>query len=423
MKLLVLTTTLFGEPSGGGELCTSRLLSGLREAGHRIGLVGHGDAAAAARWADEVHSLGPTEPPFSAQPLAQRLWAVAGALASGSAITVQRQRQYAARRLVRAQLAAAGTGYDACVVDHLQAWPWLGHRPVLPAMLLNHNVESDNYRRLSRAANRGFQGNPRTRLVERTLMRREADRLRRIERQALHEAAVVACLSEGDAQRMAALAQEGIPAQRAHLLVLPGYPAARPAATAHMPGGRPAAGALRRVGLIGNWTWAPNRAGLQWLLAAVWPLLRHQGCQLVLAGGGLEGLDLPEGVLLLGRVPDVETFYSQVDLVAIPSLHGSGVQEKAIEAIGRGLPVVATAHALRGLAPGLPAQVHRADDPQAFARLCAEAPLPDASTEAAAHWATQRRVAYDAALAQALSLLHRPASMAPRRNRLAMERI
>jgi hypothetical protein len=78
---------------------------------------------------------------------------------------------------------------------------------------------------------------------------------------------------------------------------------------------------------------------------------------------------------------------------------------------------------LRGLDPGLPAQVHRADDPQAFARLCAETPLPDARTEAAAHWATQRRVAYDAALAQALSLLHRPASMAPRRNQLAMDRI
>jgi len=418
MKLLVLTTTLFGEPSGGGELCTSRLLSGLRDAGHRIGLVGHGDAAAAARWADEVHSLGATEPPFSAQPLAKRLWSVAGAVASGTAITVHRQRQHAAQRQVRALLAAAGAGYDACVVDHLQAWPWLGGRPALPALLLNHNVESDNYRRLSRAANRGYQGNPRTRLVERALMRREAERLQRIERHALHEAAVVACLSEGDAQRMAALAQQGSPALRARLLVLPGYPAA----IGRAPECQPATATLRRVGLIGNWTWAPNRAGLQWLLAAVWPWLRSQGCELVLAGGGLEGMPMPAGVRLLGRVPDVESFYAQVDLVAIPSLHGSGVQEKAIEAIGRGLPVVATGHALRGLDPGLPAQVHRADDPQDFARLCAEAPLVDRRTAAAADWAAQRRAAYDAALAQALSLLHRPAPMAPPRSLWALGR-
>jgi hypothetical protein len=396
MKLLVLTTSLFGEPAGGGERCTARLLQGLRDAGHRLTLIGHGEAAAARRWCDEALALGPVEPPFDTQPLARRLWAVAGALASSAAITVQRQRFRRARRVVGAQWAR---GFDACIVDHLQAWPWLGGVPPVPTMLVNHNLESDNYARLARAANRGFQGNPRTRFVERALMRREASRLWQLEQQALDRAAVLACLSSADSDRLAALARGAGIEPQARLVVLPGHPAAVHALPAR--DGR--CSTLRRVGLIGNWTWAPNRAGLLWLLRHVWPLLQGR-CELVLAGSGLDRLALPPGVRSLGRLADVQGFYAAIDLIAVASLHGSGVQEKAIEAIGTGLPVVATAHALRGLDTGLPPQVHRADEPLAFARLCADVPLAPAPAAAAA-WAEGRRLAYTSALVSALHTL------------------
>jgi len=103
-----------------------------------------------------------------------------------------------------------------------------------------------------------------------------------------------------------------------------------------------------------------------------------------------------------------------VDVLAVPSLHGSGVQEKAIEAIGTGRPVIASAHALRGLGPLLPPQVHAASDANEFAQLCAQVPLatdipPDCAAQAQsalAAWVASRQALYAAALGCCLHALH-----------------
>lgn len=395
MKLLVLTTRLFGPPRSGGEICTARLLAGLRDAGHELVLAGRGDAGAAARWAQQVISLGDPEPPFDEQPLLRRLCTVTSALAAGEPVTVFRQGGRRLRERVAARLQAC----DAVVVDHLQAWPWLGGRHHKPLMLLNHNVESDEYMRRSRATvsaagQRGGERAPST-SATRFVMRREAHGLRALELEALQKAAVVACLSEADAQRLEALAARDRLRSRAQVLVLRGYPLA-PAAMAPLPrdGGRPA------IGLIGTWTWTPNRQALHWLLDRVWPALADRA-RLVLAGSGLDGLALPPGTQVLGRVADARSLYAAVDVIAIPSLSGSGVQEKAIEAIATGRPVVATPHALRGLGEGLPPNVVAAAEPAAFAEACLVAALPicDPSVQergaaAVSAWSTERRAAY-----------------------------
>jgi hypothetical protein len=399
VNLIVLTTRLFGAPMDGGEIGTARLLQALREGGHRVTLLGRGDAEAAAGWCERVISLGAVEPPFATQPFGRRALAVVMALARGQAVTVQRLGTGGIARRVRPWLEG---GFDGCIVDRLQAWPWLGDEPPVPAMLLNTNVESDNCLRLARAANRGCHGNTRTRHAERVVMRREGLLLRSLELQVLQQAAAVACVNGADALRLAEIAAAaGVPA-RARLCALPLYPLQGPApAAAHEPSGQP-----RRIGLMGSWTWAPNRAALEWMLRSVWPHLQDR-CSLVLAGSGLEGVDVPAGVRLLGRVPDVADFYSAVDLVAIPSLHGSGVQEKAVEALGRGATVVATPHALRDLEP-LPPGVHTAERPEAFAALCAEVPLGQAGPEPAAAWSARRREAYAQVLAQCLRAVATP---------------
>jgi hypothetical protein len=99
-------------------------------------------------------------------------------------------------------------------------------------------------------------------------------------------------------------------------------------------------------------------------------------------------------------------------------LHGSGVQEKAIEAIGSGHTVVATTHAVRGLAPGLPGHVHVADDAGMFARLCAEVPTAPAAIrrDELLQWCEPRRAAYRAALERCIAAaVHRrePGQAAP----------
>lgn len=398
MKLLVLTTRLFQAPSSGGEVCTARLLQMLRQAGHDITLMGRGNARDAAGWATRVVSLGSVEPAFDELSPQARFLAVAGALLRGAAITVHRQGGQSVHDAVAARLPS----HDAVIVDHLQAWPWLGARFDRPVMLVQHNVESDNYRRRSRAANRGYQGNARSRPLLRALMHRESRLLLSLELDALLNARVVACLADADAARLRELCVRTGAEPAARLEVLPGF-AQR---SVQVPSGHGTAG-LPRVGLLGTWTWAPNREGLDWFLKQVWPALQGQA-QLVLAGSGLDGVALPPGTRMLGRVPDVMDFVRAVDLIAVPSLSGSGVQEKAIEAVATGLPVVATRHALRGLGDGLPSTVHPVADAGSFAAACLHALSStsaadrEAAQEQAERWSEQRQWQYRQALIRCL---------------------
>jgi hypothetical protein len=190
MRILVLTTRLFGTPTSGGELCTARLLAALRDGGHEIVLVGRGDATEAAVWTPQVVSLGDIVGPFDELGRWRSLAAVASALLGRRPITVSRQRV----PLSADRLAGLVRPCDAVVVDHLQAWPWLRGIGSRPLMLVNHNVESDNYMRQSQAAPGRDQRHAVGRWVRRHLMRREAHGLQQLELEVLAQAQVLACL-------------------------------------------------------------------------------------------------------------------------------------------------------------------------------------------------------------------------------------
>lgn len=301
----------------------------------------------------------------------------------------------AARRASKAlaALAAAPQGRpDLLFVDHLQAYAWIadGAADPTPVVLVMHNLESEGYaERALRVSGRGVVAAMRRRMLE-----READRLRALETMALRRATAVACLSDEDAQHLRSRVADCDSA--ATVVVLPGYPYAPPLARARIA----REGEKRRIGMIGTWTWGPNRDTLRWTLERVLPCL-PDGCTLVLAGGGLDRMPLPPCVEVIEGVDDVSRFYAAVDVVAVPSLHGSGVQEKAIEAIGSGCSLVATTHAVRGLAPDLPGHVHVADDPEQFARLCTQVPAMPSPNQGGelGRWVERRRAAYRAALA------------------------
>ncbi len=396
MKTTFVTTQLFDAPRNGGEMCSARLIGELLQAGHEIRVIGRG--AAPGSWLSTLRheSVGAAVQPFDAMPRSRRLASLLAALASGQASTVQRLSAGGVPAQVQALLAAAPAP-DLLVVDHLQPYAWLARAPArqAPMLLVMHNLESDGYaERAQHAAEAGQH-------LAAAVFRREFRLLRRLEVAALRHAAAVACLSESDASALRELAEQC--GARAPVRVLPGYPLSTP-----QPAPVPAAPG-RRIGMLGTWTWGPNQAALRWMLDHVLPRL-PQHCTLVLAGSGLAQQDLPPRVRSLGRVDDTRSFYDSVDVVAIPSLGGSGVHEKAIEAIASSRPVVATTHALRGLGPGLPPQVHTADRPGAFARLCTSVPTGPGSALAVQAWATLRVELYREALAQCL----RAARRAPR---------
>src|SRR5690606_27503496 len=83
--------------------------------------------------------------------------------------------------------------------------------------------------------------------------------------------------------------------------------------------------------LIGTWTWAPNRIGLDWFLSRVVPHLRPD-FRIRIAGSVPSGVTCAHpGIRFVGRVPDARAFVRSAAVVPLISTSGSGVQLKTIE--------------------------------------------------------------------------------------------
>jgi hypothetical protein len=149
---------------------------------------------------------------------------------------------------------------------------------------------------------------------------------------------------------------------------------------------------------LGNWHWAPNAAGLQWLAGEVAPHLSQHGVEVTVGGLGGEGIvgDRP-GVTAVGQVPDAIEFLQAGRVIAVPSVAGSGVQVKTLDAIVTGRRVVATSTAMRGIEDP-PPTVRVADDPVEFATELVRAARaePDAA-------AARSAIAWGAARAERFS--------------------
>lgn len=120
------------------------------------------------------------------------------------------------------------------------------------------------------------------------------------------------------------------------------------------------------AGMIGSWTWAANRAGLDWFLEQIVPRLPAD-FRIAIAGDTGGEPAAPDTVSFLGRVPDARDFVRSCRVVPLISQTGTGVQLKTIETFEMGLPSVATRSALRGISVQ-PDNCVLADDADDFAR-------------------------------------------------------
>lgn len=104
------------------------------------------------------------------------------------------------------------------------------------------------------------------------------------------------------------------------------------------------------VGLLADWSWAPNRIAASALLRE-WPAVRAEvpGATLLLAGRGDEPVGSSAGVRWLGAVARTSDLLEQLAVFAFPCPPTSGPKMKTLDALAHGVPVLTTTGGAEGL--------------------------------------------------------------------------
>ena len=254
----------------------------------------------------------------------------------GIPVSIERNRSERMAALVSQRL--SDESYDAVFVDGWLMAQYLPRGFGGLTVLHEHNAEHMMWRRQAER-----EGNP----LLRALIRLEYRRVRSYEASILSRFDAVFAVSNADRQ---ALIELGAEPER--LRVLPNLP--DPALLE-----RPAL-SFAAVELVilyfGTLSWPPNIEGLQHFLSSVFPLLRQRVpvARFVVAGKGapawLERLARrTTGVEFVGPVEEAEPLYRQARVFIEASRSGGGTRLKVLNALARGLPVVASPEGAEGL--------------------------------------------------------------------------
>ena len=332
-----------GPPESGYEIANQAIIEGLRRAGAKVTILGFRLPGRDLAWPDDTVCLGEIDVRTHTASTAKKLKWLTTAVQGGLTFASAKLKSINAAEI---ESAIAGIGaIDGFVLNSVQlAGAFEKQFTGRPYMFVAHNVEHLSARQNAAQATSPF---------ERFQYRREARLLEALEKRLCAGARFVLTLADED---RAPLGVAGDDRSLALPLVTPQA----------VPGGAMRATAFD-TGMIGTWTWAPNRAGLEWFLQRVVPHLPP------LMTVGIAG-KVPRGfpardprVRFLGRVDDAKDFMRQCRVIALTSRSGTGVQLKSLETFELGLPAVATASSLRGIGD-VPDNVVEADSAEDFAR-------------------------------------------------------
>lgn len=349
MKLVFVTSLVpDGHQSSGYEIANAAIIDSLRRAGVDVAVVGFLWPGRTPADPASTTVLGAVEVRTDVAPLAVKLRWLGKSMLSGLTFSSVKLREIAPAAL-RAELAALEP-FDGYVLNSVTLpGAFEDCFRDKPCLFVAHNVEHRSAEENAGAAESPFQ---------RFLYRREAALLRELEARLCRQARFVFTLAEEDREALGVAAD-------ARSATLPLVTRSPPPAA---PGRREIA---FQAGLIGTWTWRPNRIGLDWFLGEVVPHLPTD-FSVRIAGGTPPGLSSRHSnVTFVGRVPDATAFVRSAAVIPLVSRAGSGVQLKTIETFELGLPSVATTRSLRGI-DYRPENCQVSDDPATFARLLVE---------------------------------------------------
>lgn len=356
LNILWLATKAPWPAMDGGRLLMANTLEGLCARGHRVTVVApfEGTPPQASPVAGcRLEGVPVRRPP--------KLWHGLVGQLQGLPWTIVRHRPAALRRRLAELLET--DAYDLVQAEQVQAWGALQGliRPsTLPALWRAQNVESDLWAGLADTV-----GGPLS-----LYARLEAHRLARFEAAAVVEADGTFALTPYDADRLAQLS--GRP-DRLHTLAAP-FIDRLPSADTPLPGD-PA------LVLLGSRGWRPNREGAQAFVETVWPRLRETwpGGRLHIFGA-LEATS-EEGVEIHPSPSDSRQAFAPGTILVVPLEVASGVRMKILEAWARGVPVIATTVAARGLEAVDGQELFIANDVESYRRAVTELALPQRRDE------------------------------------------
>lgn len=350
---LVLVSSLVpvANPASGFDIANRAVLDGLRALGHRVSVIGYLQPGRTPAPDCEMHLLGELEVTNAKVGKLRKLGWLATAFLNRTSVSSGKMLAVSASRIQ--SILDSLAPFDGLVLNSVQLPA--AFAPVFrphPSIYVAHNVEADS----------AFENAERAKsTVERFLFRREAQYLEHYEQQLAQNAVGVWTFAEADRFGFGRAVSE-----RAFVLPLVTGWDAPPA-----PADESDRDIGQDLGLIGTWSWRPNRLGLDWFLCEVVPHLPHD-ISIAIAGqmDGEPAVSHP-GVRFVGRVPDARAFVTQSAVIPLVSRGGTGVQLKSLETFELGMPCVATQASLRGI-EAVPDNCTAADDPAEFARLLVE---------------------------------------------------
>jgi polysaccharide biosynthesis protein PslH len=111
--------------------------------------------------------------------------------------------------------------------------------------------------------------------------------------------------------------------------------------------------------MTGNMGYHPNVDGAVWFVMDIWPALRRArpAARLYLVGArpapAVRALQRLPGITVTGHVSDMHAYLRRATVAICPIRCGSGIQNKVLEAMSSGTPIVCTPHGNEGVG-GLP---------------------------------------------------------------------
>lgn len=379
MKILYCTNVLPSSRCTGGEIASQSLIDAIRKAGHDVVVLGYRRPDFRGKSAQGEIEVG--RRPIESDGAGCQVYRWLGAaLFKRRPYSSQKFASPEYRAAVHSQLAAGG--FAAIVIDHAQMG-FLADVDLrgLPLILVAHNVEWRLY--LEQA-----KKNPT--FLKRKIYAREARKMKELEVRLAAKAKVIWTLTKSDADWFRTI--PGVAAVRE--FGLPGMPMVDSVEALQ-------SGDRFDIGLIGTWIWEANAAGLRWFASEVLSKLPAD-FRVAVAGKGAGFIDSSR-CEVLGFVPSALSFMRSCKVLAVPSIAGSGVQIKTLDAIASGRPVVATSIALRGI-DSPPVSVIKADEPEKFAfdlvRLAKES--DNDSGRISSEWIAGRREAFECGVAESL---------------------